>query len=189
MTHIRQLHLGHVNLPESHPRARDMTCEIYSYAIIHPDGIIVVYTGPRVGHSVVDKLYSPQITPIVDALNHAGFDEREVHAVVNTHLHFDHCGQNQSLPHAPIWITEAELEVSTTKFYTVPEWAHTEPGRLRLSSDNERLADGVHLLHTPGHTPRASIRQCRNRPWTRNHRGPSLLHMRRIRSCRRRSRR
>ncbi len=153
MNRIHQLHLGHVRLPDSHPRAADRTCEIYSYAIDHPDGVIVVDTGPRAGHPVIDRLYAPQVVSIVDALNSAGIDERDVTAVVNTHLHFDHCGQNQVLAHAPVWITRAELDVSTTELYTVPEWASIEPERLRLAADGETIAGGIRVLHTPGHTP------------------------------------
>ena len=151
MTRIHQLHVGHIRLPDSHPRAAELTCEIYSYAIEHPDGVIVIDTGPRAGHPIIDDLYAPEIITIIDALNTAGIDERDVAAVVNTHLHFDHCGQNHLLDHAPVWITEAELDVSTTEFYTVPEWAAIENGRLRLAADSETIADGVTILHTPGH--------------------------------------
>ncbi|WP_420621884.1 MBL fold metallo-hydrolase [Candidatus Poriferisodalis sp.] len=153
MTDIHQLHLGHMSLPESHPRAAERICEICCYVIDHPDGIIVVDTGPRAGHPFIDKLYAPDVVPVTSALAAAGFDEREVAAVVNTHLHFDHCGQNRLLGHAPVWVTEAELQVSTTELYTVPEWAHIETSRLRLATDGELIAGGIQLLHTPGHSP------------------------------------
>lgn len=153
MTSVHQLHLGQVSLPDTHPRVADRICEIYSYVIDHPDGIVVVDTGPRSGHPIIDQLYAPEVSSIVEALNGAGFDERNVTAVVNTHLHFDHCGQNHLLDHAPVWITEAELRVSVTEFYTVPEWAAIESGRLRLAGDGEAIADGVKVIHTPGHTP------------------------------------
>ncbi len=153
MTSIHQLHLGHVGLPDFHPRSNEETCEIYSHVIDHPDGLIVVDTGPRAGHPFIDELYAPQIVSIIDAINAAGFDSRDVAAVVNTHLHFDHCGQNHLLDKAPIWTTAAEHEISITEFYTVPEWASIGPDKLRLSDDGETIADGVRLLHTPGHTP------------------------------------
>ena len=153
MIDIHQLHLGHVTLPDNHPRAADGVCEIYSYAIDHPDGVIVIDTGPRAGHPIIDQLYSPHVASIIEALNDAGIDERHVTAVVNTHLHFDHCGQNHLLEHAPVWITRAELDVSNTELYTVPDWAHIEADRLRLSRDGEDIADGIRLIHTPGHTP------------------------------------
>ncbi len=153
MTRIHQLHLGHLTLPDTHPRAAEETCQIYSYAIEHPDGVIVVDTGPRAGHPVIGQLYAPKVVSIVDSLNAADIDERDVAAVINTHLHFDHCGQNHLLGHAPVWITQAELDVSTTELYTVAEWAAIDAHRLRLAADNETIADGVTTLHTPGHTP------------------------------------
>ena len=153
MSSIRCLHLAEITLPVNHPRSSDGTCQIYGYVIDHPDGAILIDTGTRAGHAVIDELYAPVVTSIIDALNDAGFDERDVTAIVNTHLHFDHCGQNHLLPHSNVWVTEAEVEASKADLYTVPDWAHIEPERLRVSSDNETIADGVRLLHTPGHTP------------------------------------
>lgn len=150
---VHRIHLGHVTLPDSHPRAADGTCPILCFAIEHPDGLILVDTGPRMGHEVIDQLYAPEVMSIVSGLHAVGLDERDVAALVNTHLHFDHCGQNHLLPHAPVWVTGAEVDAAAVEFYTVPEWAHIEPKRIRLSSDGEALAAGIRLLHTPGHTP------------------------------------
>ena len=162
MTDIHQLRLGRMTLPESHPRAAERVCEICCYVIDHPDGIIVVDTGPRAGHPVIDELYAPKVAPITSALAAAGFDERDVAAVVNTHLHFDHCGQNHLLGHAPVWITEAELQVSTTELYTVPKWAHIRaeppPTRLRRRADCGRSPAVAHPRATP---PGTSLSQCR----------------------------
>ena len=150
MTRIHQLDLGHVTLPETHPRAAEGICQIYSYAIDHPDGVIVVDTGPE---PVIQSSTSSTRPRSSRVLNTAGIDERDVTALINTHLHFDHCGQNHLLDHAPVWITQAELDVSTTDFYTVPEWATVDPHRVRLAADDETIAVGVTILHTPGHTP------------------------------------
>jgi N-acyl homoserine lactone hydrolase len=142
-----------VVLPAWHPRSTEGTCEIYSYVIDHPDGLLVIDTGPRSGHPLIEEMYAPRVVSIIDALHHAGFDERTVMAVVNTHLHFDHCGQNDAFDQSPVWVTAAELEASLTEFYTVPEWAAIDIDRRRLSVDGEAIVDGVRLLHTPGHTP------------------------------------
>lgn len=150
---VHQIHLGHVALPGSHPRSAERTCEIYSYVIEHNDGLIVVDTGPRSGHPVIDELYAPEIVSIIDAIHTAGFDERAVTDVVNTHLHFDHCGQNDLFVETPIWVTQAEYDASLTEFYTVPDWAEISVTQRRFSTDGEAIADGVQLLHTPGHTP------------------------------------
>lgn len=95
-------------LPDWHPRSADGTCPLFGIAIDHPDGIIVVDTGTRAGHPVIDERYAPEAVPIIDALQGAGIDERDVSAIVNTHSHFDHCGQNHALPQAPVWVSQAE---------------------------------------------------------------------------------
>ena len=150
---LTRVELGHVRLPTWHPRAEDKTCPIFCFVIEHVDGVIVVDTGPREGHPFIDELYTPRVMSIVDALHGCSVDERDVTAVVNTHLHFDHCGQNYLLGNAPIWVTAAEVEAAAAEFYTVPEWAQIDEPRLRLSSDGEEIAEGIRVLHTPGHTP------------------------------------
>ncbi len=150
---VVRLELGRVTLPAAHPRAADGSCVIFGFAIAGPDGVVVVDTGPREGHPIIDEMYAPSVISIVDALHGEGLDERDVIAVVNSHLHFDHCGQNHLLPDAPVWVAEAEVVAAAAEFYTVPEWAHIEAHRLRLGRDGEEVAPGVSLLHTPGHTP------------------------------------
>lgn len=147
------LQLGRVTLPPTHPRSADGTCPILGHAIEHPDGVIVVDTGPRAGHPVIDELYEPEVVSLVDALNRAGIDERDVVAIVLSHLHFDHCGQHHLLASTPVWTTAAEVEAAGEPGYTVPEWAAIEADRLRIGADGEEVAEGVRVLHTPGHTP------------------------------------
>jgi glyoxylase-like metal-dependent hydrolase (beta-lactamase superfamily II) len=46
-----------------------------------------------------------------------------VAVVVNTHLHFDHCGGNRLFPSIPIHVQRRELADARTKDdYTVREW-------------------------------------------------------------------
>jgi len=153
MNKLVRLELGSVQLPETHPRAGDGQCPILCFAVVHRDGVVVIDTGPAAGHPVIDELYAPDVISIVAALHQAGIDERDVGDIINTHLHFDHCGQNDQLPSARVWVTDEEVEASIEPFYTVPEWAAIDPARRRVSRDEGEVADGVVLLHTPGHTP------------------------------------
>ncbi len=150
---VRAVELGSVRLPAAHPRAADGRCVIRSFLIEHPDGLILVDTGVGRGHPVIDELYAPEVDDLVAALHRHDVDERDVVLVVNSHLHFDHCGQNDRFPGVPVAVTAEEVEAATEDFYTVPEWAHLEPGRRRLVVDGEELAPGVTVAHTPGHTP------------------------------------
>jgi glyoxylase-like metal-dependent hydrolase (beta-lactamase superfamily II) len=77
-------------------------------------------------HPFINEVYRPEVTPLVAALNGAGIDERDVLAIVNTHLHFDHCGQNSQLP-APIWVQAAEVAAAQAPMFTVPACSPTPP--------------------------------------------------------------
>ena len=148
-----RLDLGHVVLPDWHPRHADGVCALFGYAVDHPDGVVVFDTGCGVGNEFIDAVYEPAVVDIVDALNAASIDERDVGAIVNSHLHFDHCGQNHRLPHAPFWVQAEERDVARTEFFTVPEWADVDSDRIRVAGDTEVIAPGVTIVATPGHTP------------------------------------
>jgi len=153
MLPVHVLDLGFVQLPDWHPRAADGTCPIQAVAIGHPDGVILFDTGVASDHPLINELYAPTVVPVVDALAAVDIDERDVVAIVNSHLHFDHCGQNRSFPSVPVWTQRAEYELVDTPRFTVPDWALVTESRLRLIDGDEHLADGVRIVATPGHTP------------------------------------
>ncbi len=151
---VEVLELGEVQLPDWHPRVDDVTALIRAFVIRHPDGVVVFDTGVGPGHPLIEDIYQqPEITPIIDALNAVGVDERDVAAIVNSHLHFDHCGQNHALPSVPVYVQSAELAAARQPHYTIAEWAHIEPDRRRVIDGDEEIAPGVKILATPGHTP------------------------------------
>ena len=151
---VEVLELGEVELPDWHPRVDDETALIRAFVIRHPDGVVVFDTGVGQGHPLIDDLYKqPRITPIIVALNALGVDERDVTALVNSHLHFDHCGQNHALPSVPVYVQSAELVAAQLPHYTIAQWAHIEPHRRRVIDGDEEIAPGVRILATPGHTP------------------------------------
>ena len=125
------------------------------YAIRHPDGIILFDSGVGIGSSFINDHYQPRVVPVVEALARHGIDERDVVAVVNSHLHFDHCGQNEVFHRhrVPVYVQAAETEVAQTVGYTVPEWATVPENALRLVHGDEVLAEGVKIIQTIGHTP------------------------------------
>ena len=128
---------------------------MFGYVIRHPDGVILFDTGVGTGNSFIDDLYDPSVIPIVSALEALGIDERDVVAVVNSHLHFDHCGQNEVFHRrqVPIYTQAAEIEAAQAFGYTVPEWAFIPEHSVRRVRGDERLTDGVRIIATPGHTP------------------------------------
>lgn len=150
---IHTMTLGAVELPGFHPRAASGVCIVQGFVIAHPDGPIVVDTGVADDHDLINELYRPTTTPLIAALNDLGIDERDVAAIINTHLHFDHCGQNRALPNVPVFVQAAEVEAARLPMFTVPEWAEIAGDRRRVVDGDAEVAPGVSVVATPGHTP------------------------------------
>jgi len=152
-TTIRPIELGSLQLPDWHPRAEDGEAITRAFVIEHPDGVILVDTGVGQGNKIIEEMYQPTIRSIVDVLHESGIDERDVVAIVNTHLHFDHCGQNSAFPTVPVWVQAADHALVDQPGFTVPDWAHVPEPRLRLIDGDADLVVGVRIIATPGHTP------------------------------------
>jgi glyoxylase-like metal-dependent hydrolase (beta-lactamase superfamily II) len=152
---IERLHLADLVLPESHPEAKGTgRAVVFGFVIDHPDGPIVVDTGVGRGHPLIDAMYSPSGPDLDDALAGVGVDARDVIAVVNSHLHFDHCGQNPRYygSKVAVFVQAEEVEAVRDPLYTVAEWATVPAGQLRRVRGDEEVAEGVRILATPGHT-------------------------------------
>ncbi len=127
--------------------------EVFGYVVHHPDGVVLVDTGMGSDNEFLDELYAPKTVDIVSALNERGIDERDVVAVMNTHLHFDHCGQNRRFLGTPIYVQAAELEAAAQPLFTVVEWATIPEADRRTIDGDEVIATGLTIAATPGHTP------------------------------------
>ncbi len=153
---VERLDLGGVRLPESHPAISfGRFAPVYGYLIDHPDGPIVVDTGVGVGNALIDETYRPKLTGLVEALRAWDVELSDVTMVVNSHLHFDHCGQNNLLygGGAQFFVQRAEVAaVESDPFYTVSEWALGPSESRRVVDGDAAVAEGVTLLATPGHT-------------------------------------
>ena len=149
---IDRLELAELVLPDWHPRAADGSCTVLGYVVHHPDGPVVFDTGVGAGSELIERLYRPTVHDLVDRLAEVGVDERDVVAVVCSHLHFDHCGQNAALA-APVHVQAAERATAAEPGYTVPEWATLPEDRWRVVDGDADLAEGLRLVATPGHTP------------------------------------
>lgn len=138
-------------LPDFHPLAGQRCC-VYGYLIKHPDGAIAVDTGIGSGNAFIEESYSPRLHSIGEALAAHGVDVRDVAAVVNSHLHFDHCGNNNAFIGVPTYIQRAEAEAARQPQYTVSSWFDFPGAVLRLVDGELEIAPGIRLIPTPGHT-------------------------------------
>jgi len=126
---------------------------VYVHVIDHPEGRVLVDTGLTRLHPAVADM-DPRLHPLSEQdLDLAGID-----LVVNTHLHFDHCGGNVVLAGRPTYVQRRELEdARTQENYTIPEWVDA-PGVTYVPVDGElELLPGVRLLPAPGHTAGSQV--------------------------------
>ena len=122
---------------------------VHVHVIDHPDGRVLVDTGLTQLHPAVDDMDPRLVSP--GAL--ADLDPAGIDIVVNTHLHFDHCGGNHLFPGKPIYVQRTELDDARTQGdYTIPDWVDA-PGVEYVPVDGAlELLPGVRLLPSPGHT-------------------------------------
>jgi N-acyl homoserine lactone hydrolase len=127
---------------------------VYVHVIDHPDGRILVDTGLTELHPAVADM-DPLLSPLdaQDDVDVAGID-----LVVNTHLHFDHCGGNHLFAGRPIYVQRRELaDARSLDDYTIRDWVDA-PGVEYVPVDGElEVLPGVRLVATPGHTPGSQV--------------------------------
>jgi N-acyl homoserine lactone hydrolase len=122
---------------------------VYVHVIEHPDARVLVDTGMTQLHPLVADM-DPRLTPLSAQ---ADFDLAGIDIVVNTHLHFDHCGGNHLFTGRPIYVQRQELDDARTKDdYTIRDWVDA-PDVQYVPVDGElELLPGLRLVPAPGHT-------------------------------------
>lgn len=145
MTTIHRLHLAWLEGP-GWARA-----PVHGFVVKHPDGVILVDTG--IGEPG-DLLADWRIVnrSVADALAEIDLSPVDVAFVINTHLHFDHCGQNAVFTHAPFFVQRSELERARREEREVSTWFDFAGARFELLDGDCEIVAGVRVLATPGHT-------------------------------------
>ncbi|MEO0092726.1 MAG: MBL fold metallo-hydrolase [candidate division WOR-3 bacterium] len=113
----------------------------------------------------VDKRFN-----IDESLKKIGIEPETIKIVINTHLHFDHCGGNTRFndrgevvprfPTAIYYIQEAEWryannpDVRSKASYLKENFVPLEKfGNLRLIEGDKEIVKGIEVIKTAGHTP------------------------------------
>jgi glyoxylase-like metal-dependent hydrolase (beta-lactamase superfamily II) len=98
---------------------------------------------------------------MVGALDVFGWRPRDIDTVVNTHLHYDHSGNNHYFSHARLfvskreWMGTAHPHPSQEVLYEEKAWLDeplTEEAYTFIEHDNYQLASGIAVIQTPGHS-------------------------------------
>src|SRR5437763_6345509 len=126
---------------------------VYVHVIDHPEARVLVDTGMTELHPLVADM-DPRLSP----LSEQGFDLAGIDIVVNTHLHFDHCGGNHLFAGRPIYVQRRELDdARSLDDYTIREWVDA-PGVRYVPVDGElELLPGLRIVPAPGHTPGTQV--------------------------------
>ena len=127
---------------------------VYVHVIDHPEARVLVDTGLTELHPAVADM-DPRLVPLS---TQADFDVAGIDVVINTHLHFDHCGGNHLFAGRPTYVQRRELDDALSlNDYTIRDWVDA-PGVEYVPVDGElELLPGVRLVPTPGHTPGSQV--------------------------------
>jgi N-acyl homoserine lactone hydrolase len=122
---------------------------VYVHVVDHPEGRVLVDTGFTQLHPAVADM-DPRLFPLS---SQADVDLAGIDMVVNTHLHFDHCGGNHLFSGRPIYVQRQELDDARSEDdYTIREWVDA-PGVQYEPVDGElELLPGLRIVPAPGHT-------------------------------------
>ena len=121
---------------------------VYVHVIDHPYARVQVDTGMTELHPAVADL-DPRLIP----LSEQDFDLAGIDVVVNTHLHFDHCGGNHLFAGRPIYVQGRELEDARSEDgYTIRDWVQAPGVRYEPVDGELEQLPGLRLVPAPGHT-------------------------------------
>lgn len=113
------------------------------------------------------KIYG-QPAQLLDQMNAAGISPEDIDIVINTHLHFDHCGWNTvrrgdgvvpTFPKARYYVQEAEWRHARRQFerdrisYISDNYDPLiESGKMQLLTGDQEIVPGISVHVFPGHT-------------------------------------
>jgi glyoxylase-like metal-dependent hydrolase (beta-lactamase superfamily II) len=124
---------------------------VHGFLVIYPGGAVLVDTGvggPERWLSdwrVVNR-------SVADALDEHGMTPGDIGLVINTHLHFDHCGQNAVFKHAAFYVQRAELDRARRESPKLADWFDFMGARFELLDGDTEILPGLSVITTPGHT-------------------------------------
>jgi hypothetical protein len=121
---------------------------VYVHVIDHPDARVLVDTGMTELHPAAADL-DTRLCP----LSKQNIDLAGIDIVVNTHLHFDHCGGNHLFAGRPIYVQRRGLDDARNEdHYTIREWVEASGVRYVPVDGELEPLQGLRLVPAPGHT-------------------------------------
>ncbi|HXW46847.1 MAG TPA: N-acyl homoserine lactonase family protein [Streptosporangiaceae bacterium] len=127
------------------------TWPVHGFVVTYPGGALLVDTGvggPQqwlADWRVVNR-------SVADALDELGMTPGDIGLVINTHLHFDHCGQNAVFKNAAFYVQRRELDRARRESPQLADWFDFMGARFELLDGDTEILPGLSVIATPGHT-------------------------------------
>ena len=144
---IKRLHLASL----SQPGGAQGESPVHGFVITHPGGAVLVDTGVGGPEDLLNDWRVVNVAA-ADALANLGMSPADITLVINTHLHFDHCGQNAVFRHAPFYVQRAELDRARRESSALSGWFDFMGARFELLDGDAEILPGLSVVATPGHT-------------------------------------
>jgi glyoxylase-like metal-dependent hydrolase (beta-lactamase superfamily II) len=148
----------------------EVTLPIPSYLIEHPKGHVLYDSGmhpgcqsdpaARIGRAA--RIFQFHYAPgeeVSGRLQSIDRDPGKIDYIINSHLHFDHCGGNALLPNATMvvqrneWAAARDPETAAKVGFDVKDFDTGQPVR-QVDGEHDLFGDGrITCLPTHGHTP------------------------------------
>ena len=142
---IKRLHLASVR------GADGRRWPVHGFVVTHDDGAVLVDTGVGGPQHMLED-WRVVNRSVADALAELDMSPADIGLVINTHLHFDHCGQNAVFRHAPVYVQRAELSRAQREAPELCDWLGFMNARFELLDGDAEVLPGLEVIATPGHT-------------------------------------
>jgi len=142
---IKRLHLAGLRGPDG------LDWPVHGFVVTYPGGAALVDTG--VG-GPADLLSDWRVVnrTAADALADLDMTPSDIDLVINTHLHFDHCGQNAVFKNAAFYVQRAELSRAKRESPDLYDWFDFMNAKFELLDGDTEVLPGLSVITTPGHT-------------------------------------
>ena len=142
---IKRLHLARLRGPDGHE------WPVHGFVVTHPGGAVLVDTGVGGPEQLLSD-WRVVNRSVAEALAGLGMTPGDIGLVINTHLHFDHCGQNAVFKHAACYVQRAELNRARREAPELRDWFDFMNARFELLDGDAEILPGLAVIATPGHT-------------------------------------
>ncbi len=124
---------------------------VHGFVVTHPGGAVLVDTGVGGPQEWLDD-WRVVNRSAAEALADLDMTPADIGLVINTHLHFDHCGQNAVFSHAACYVQRAELARAERESPELCDWLGFMNARFELLDGDADVLPGLSVIVTPGHT-------------------------------------